>query len=467
MAFSVRSVSVAEGVGSEYTFSRPSGYVEEDPIYLFLLHVAGLSHTKAPEGWTSVQTFLSQGPGSLRCLTYPTGIPGAGPFTGVLSASGAWVVICVALKPDPDTTLQRPSIDGTPVILSNAKSATTVKMPEVVPGHAGDLVLLLAGFQGGTTFTAGAAETELADGASGATTTDRSLWLGEHASGEAGETYKPAAVTIDNPHSLEAANNAGYAFVFSAAPVEPWVGDFETGDTSQWTSVQAFSHPETGVTGKVEVRTDGPRQGTHYGRYIAEEPDTPVENYRVQTVGPDNIFVGDLRWLSWSTRFPEDFGTDYDRVLLMELFGPPFSGSPLLAFRIHKGDVLTFQTTTNFSDNTDEVVDQSCWTAPVVRGEWLDFDLRIQVRRDLTGWMEFWYCGKRQTFRNGRKRLYFQTMQEVGTSLRLYLNCYCNPGQGDVSVDHDVARVAVTPRDPSLLLTEPTRADDSRVLVAS
>lgn len=219
--------------------------------------------------------------------------------------------------------------------------------------------------------------------------------------------------------------------------VAPWVGNFESGDRSQYDLNQSAS-PD-----RVEIRTDSPRLGRYYARFTALDADvfplTPTANPRAQLVRSLAFNVGDTAWISFSLRFPLDFPVipPGGWVVLAQAHGPPFNGSPPIGIDV-EGDNLIY--------HRDEMYNyDNPWTHPMVRGEWLDFDLHIHFALDQTGWVELYFQGQQQVFTNGESRLQTSTMEPGQTYADWVPTLYRKAGMFDsMSVDHDRHSISLT-----------------------
>ena len=83
-----------------------------------------------------------------------------------------------------------------------------------------------------------------------------------------------------------------------------WSGDFETGDLSQWWSVQA-------VPGDVRIVTSPVRQGSYAAKFVVRPGDVPVggngERSELRASQADSGgYSGRDEWYRWSTLFPRN-----------------------------------------------------------------------------------------------------------------------------------------------------------------
>jgi hypothetical protein len=102
-----------------------------------------------------------------------------------------------------------------------------------------------------------------------------------------------------------------------------WSGDFETGDASQWPTIQA-------ERGGFRAVTDPRRQGSYAGRFVVEPGSTPVPGGERAELSTDQDLIdgeeGDEAWYGWSTRFPPDLnplvGLDQKNIFTQFHAGP-------------------------------------------------------------------------------------------------------------------------------------------------
>ena len=232
-----------------------------------------------------------------------------------------------------------------------------------------------------------------------------------------------------------------------AAPVS--VGDFETGDLSQWAENQSCPSGVTIVTSPV-------RSGTYAAKFTVADsdtnakcPDVPTASPRAQLVSRDLFVEGDEYYIAFSTFFPADFPTPTDWFQVAEIYGPPFGGSPSMGFDLD-GNRLVFE-----RDPTHNYDRPWKASSDIAKGAaWEDIVAHVKFSTDPTvGFIEIWYNGVKQTFTNGKQRLYYDTLVpgvnwDGQSPNAVFMNQYrsSNSPLGTVTLYHDEVRVGTTYR---------------------
>jgi hypothetical protein len=441
VAYDVRSNSTVTGTGTTMTLSVPAGTTRTDSIYAVICHAGNIRITP-PYGWTFAtdNAFSNCTIRVMRLQGDPTSGLTAGPWTfpfldvdGVTPIGTPYAGTALAVTRDDAV------VGATPVVPDVFAAAVTSPLtspavpPTVTPANSGDVLMYAVGWFHATTFTPPAGVTERADVRSGNTSADLTMWVGTKANATtAGVTTSSVSVTNDNPFSM---GSTGYAMVtvalFSGAPPSSWVGDFETGDFSQYAFVLRAA------TDRVSIQTDTPRQGTKYARLTAQDGDvyplTPTDNPRASLVSPRILYPGFERWISFSVRFPLDFPTipPDGWFVWMQYHGPPYAGSPSVGFGV-AGDNMNIERNQTYDYD-------AIWSSPLQRGQWVDFVLRVNFQQDETGYIEMWMNQVQQTFKGGVRRLYMRTVEaDQNDGLELDPVNYRKRGILDTAtVDHD------------------------------
>lgn len=128
-----------------------------------------------------------------------------------------------------------------------------------------------------------------------------------------GTTLTPARVaplSVVHPPSLTAVG----------APTPTWVGDFETGDFSQWL-VQNKSHNDPGSTYvqtySATIQNTNVAEGSYAARFEVRDGDTAAgSNERSEVQGPypdSGAAPGEERWYSWYTKFDPQFPANHSK----------------------------------------------------------------------------------------------------------------------------------------------------------
>jgi hypothetical protein len=185
--------------------------------------------------------------------------------------------------------------------------------------------------------------------------------------------------------------------------------DFETGNLSQWDSVQ------TVASDRIRTVTSPVRQGGFAGRFEVRPGDDPFcQNGggcfgdRAEVSLDTNEREGDERWYSWSTMV----GTDVPSTSAFQVVSQWHSradGRPPLAF-FAQNDSLVLWIHPHRGPN-DQIAFVKAWSGPLRRGEWQDIVMHIKWSgSDSIGFVELWVNGVRQTFDNGQQRRNIRTM---------------------------------------------------------
>ena len=429
----IRSTASVSGVGTSVVLTDPAGRIADDGLYALIVHDPN-TQIVLPLGWTISDSWF--GSTTTRLMRYIGS--NAGPWTveflsSDLPVSNKYAAATVALSRSVTAGATGPVLDVTAHVFVD--SATAVTAPAVTPTADGDVVLTVVAWQRGTTFTTPAGVTERVDVRSGDGSTDRTLWVGsEDIAGGAGVPIPARTVTNDNPFGFTSAQHLAVTLAFkSTPPADTWAGDFETGDLTQYPIVLREAED------RIEIRTDSPYQGTSYARFTALDTDHPASpNPRAQLNRPGLLYAGFTRWISWATRFPEDFPEipADGWFVFAQVHGPPYNDSPQIGIDVGPGDRITFDRNSQYDYDT-------VWETPMIRGEWLDFALRVNFARDETGWVELYYQGEQQTFVDGSRRLYMQTVQTDQTNdVEWVPTLYRKRGMFEsVTLDHDGHRI--------------------------
>jgi hypothetical protein len=209
-------------------------------------------------------------------------------------------------------------------------------------------------------------------------------------------------------------------------------GDFETGDFSQWPSVQNVFHNDPGP------EYDG--TGTYYSAYIApghiglrsarfevRNGDIPFgSSERSEVGGPLHASAGntgDEKWFQWSIKFDQQYPTTHSVsswAVVSQFHNESLTGSPPIDWAgdltgQRQGLRITPQTSPGVLNGFPRIL----WTTPYDKGNWHTIRLHIKFHTDPTiGFVELWWDGIRQTFTGGpnigSNRTYIQTLVPGG-----------------------------------------------------
>lgn len=213
-----------------------------------------------------------------------------------------------------------------------------------------------------------------------------------------------------------------------------FVGDFETGDFSQWSTVQEVADDRAQVLGAPV------RQGSYAARFEVRDGDLVAAGERAEVLWGSSAIPtlreGEEHYIGWSTYFPADFPNTNGHSLFMQTH-PSGTGFPPIEMRCDNGQISIY------------VRGATPWATPLTRGAWHDFVVRAHWSADAgVGFVELWHNGQK-VLSNHRAA----TLEKPGFDSYLKLGYY-RPSQLAIPtgvVYHDAMRVgtsydAVAPR---------------------
>lgn len=208
-----------------------------------------------------------------------------------------------------------------------------------------------------------------------------------------------------------------------------WLGDFESGDLSQWARAD-LADPD-----RARVVAEPRREGSYAARFEVRRGDTASNGNRaeVYTDGDQVFREGEEWWFRWSTMFADDFPAPDDWALFAQ-WKQSGTGSPPLAMAV-RDEAVFLQSGPNDG--------HAAWfrgpPLPLERGSWHDWIVRVKfsVSRN-TGFVEMWHNGEPYLARRPMRTLY------TGRSY-LKLGLYRSPAIEDTGVLwHDGMRIGRT-----------------------
>ncbi len=234
-----------------------------------------------------------------------------------------------------------------------------------------------------------------------------------------------------------------------------FVGDFETGNLSQWPYVERCQTDRIQVysTANAPAGAPAPRGGKYAALFHVLDTDvapcTSTDNPRAELDSPPLFHSGDDRWEAWSVYVPTSHPTCTNCpaasfFCFQEDYGSPFDGSPSI------GWFLDLNTTPNkFSmDRGDQYNHDQPWVSNLVTGQWVDFLVHkvFSNTNDGKGLVEAWVNGAPLTFSSCNcTTLSTQTMHSTQTELEFYLTAYRDVGMfSSFDIYYDEARVGTT-----------------------
>ena len=169
-----------------------------------------------------------------------------------------------------------------------------------------------------------------------------------------------------------------------------WRGDYETGDVTQWTSVD-------GIASRLTVVPSPTRQGKYALRVELHQGDVSSSGTRNELVLSASQLTeveGNDRWYAWSTLFPSDFPAPATWQVFTQWHHSGCCGSPPVEF-----DVLG--ETIQLAHDGSTIL----WSTPLVRNAWHDFVLHVYWSAT-GGYVELYYDGKKVLDRTSVQTLY-------------------------------------------------------------
>lgn len=181
--------------------------------------------------------------------------------------------------------------------------------------------------------------------------------------------------------------SGGSAIKFGAAAVcgsptvpvgsrQVFLGDFSTGNFSQWGNVQTngYNGSGSGIGGgnsRISI-VRGDCYGKNVAKYTVQPGDSMAggERSEVANCGGACVYEGNERWYEFSTKFPTDFPTPRGNWFIIMQWHSA-SGSPPLAIEVNRSGIIEVR-------NNRPEMNQVHQVAPIVRGEYMHFVLHTK-----------------------------------------------------------------------------------------
>ncbi|MBN9688305.1 heparin lyase I family protein [Corallococcus sp. NCSPR001] len=161
-----------------------------------------------------------------------------------------------------------------------------------------------------------------------------------------------------------------------------WKGDFETGNTSQWTRQQAVANS------RLQVVTDVVRDGRYALKATVKQGDNPINasGNRNELLYLTHETQGKEYYYKWSTLFPSNYPVHDSWQVITQWHQESCCGSPPLEFFV-RGDKINLRV----GGNTTPVL----WQTSIDKGNWHDFVLHVKWSSDKkVGFVELWHNGE-------------------------------------------------------------------------
>jgi uncharacterized protein (TIGR03382 family) len=161
-----------------------------------------------------------------------------------------------------------------------------------------------------------------------------------------------------------------------------WKGDFETGTLSQWSKIQSVA------SDRLMVVTDVVREGRYALKTTVKKGDDPIgaSGNRNELVYMSRETTGVEYFYKWSTLFPSSYPSSSKWQVFAQWHQDGCCGSPPLEFYV-VGEEMRLRV----GGSSGKVV----WRAPLGRGSWHDFVVRVKWSSDpKVGFVELYKDGK-------------------------------------------------------------------------
>ena len=161
-----------------------------------------------------------------------------------------------------------------------------------------------------------------------------------------------------------------------------WKGDFETGNTSQWTREQSVA------SSRLQVVTDVVRDGRYALKATVKQGDDPINasGNRNELLYVTHETQGKEYFYKWSTLFPNNYPVHDSWQVITQWHQEGCCGSPPLEFFV-RGDKINLRV----GGDTKPVL----WQTSINKGNWHDFVLHVKWSSDKkVGFVELFHNGK-------------------------------------------------------------------------
>ncbi|NMO18919.1 carbohydrate-binding protein [Pyxidicoccus fallax] len=161
-----------------------------------------------------------------------------------------------------------------------------------------------------------------------------------------------------------------------------WVGDFETGDRSQWSKTQMVS------ADRLALVASPLRQGRYALKATVKQGDDPINSSgnRNELVRLTREPAGSEYYYRWSTMFDSTFPSAKTWQLFTQWHHEGNSGSPPVEFYVNGEEIHL-----KVGGNPGTIV----WRTPLVRAQWQDFIFHVKWSPNASvGFVELYHNGK-------------------------------------------------------------------------
>jgi hypothetical protein len=199
-----------------------------------------------------------------------------------------------------------------------------------------------------------------------------------------------------------------------------FVGDYHTGDFSQWPTLQAANYNGSGMdyvpTDSASIVQDVSKGDV--ARFEVRAGDVPPfgggERSEVQGDATTGGVEGQTRWYRFSTMFDTSFPLNHADLgwgVTNQWHPSSNSGSPPVGWTVDKRNGYWSLSIEKQSAPGAYLKSFSIFDTPLNVGQWHDVEMEIHwSTSDDKGWIRLWHNGIRQTFVNGADTYFVRTL---------------------------------------------------------
>ncbi|TMJ98180.1 MAG: hypothetical protein E6G67_01025 [Actinobacteria bacterium] len=169
-----------------------------------------------------------------------------------------------------------------------------------------------------------------------------------------------------------------------------WRGDFDTGDFSQWSEIQA-------LPGRVTIVTNHVRQGKYAARFELRSGDQVTrrgERAEISKITDES--AGQESWWAWSTYFPANrFFVETDGTVIFTQWHdpPPYFGKPPVLFGVQNSAGVNYLFVSVRGGDARAPTVKTWRLGDLQMSHWYDFVFHVKWESDRTGLVELWLDG--------------------------------------------------------------------------
>ncbi|MCV7135844.1 heparin lyase I family protein [Mycobacterium hodleri] len=213
------------------------------------------------------------------------------------------------------------------------------------------------------------------------------------------------------------------------ASAESFVGDYGTGNFSQWwVQCKDYNGAGRAFPGSYSASVVPDPVHAYAARFEVREGDVPPfgGGERSEVSGGEKTlgFEGQARWYRFATMFDPTFPADHASLgwgLTNQWHGDSNDGSPPLNWSVSYQDGQWTLLADRQSSPGGYLGKVALFSVPLDPGTWHEVDMQILwSASDSTGFVELWHNGVRQTFTDGSQTYHVRTLVPGGSPSSVY-----------------------------------------------